>query len=79
MQKTGAALIVEQACRSQSIGARIASEITERFFDYLDMPTRHLASLDVPLSVSRVLEKEALISDDEILDAAEAMAKRRWK
>jgi len=79
VQKTGAVLIVEQACRSQSIGARIASEIGERFFDYLDMPTRHLASLDVPLSVSRVLEQEALISDDEILEAAEDMAKRRWK
>jgi 2-oxoisovalerate dehydrogenase E1 component len=79
VKKTGAALIVEQACKSQSIGARIASEITERFFDYLDMPTRHLTSLDVPLSVSRALEKEALISDDEILDAAESMAKRRWK
>ena len=77
VRKTGAAVIVEQACRSQSIGARIASEITESCFDYLDMPTRHLASLDVPPSVSRVLEAEALIGDEEIVEAVEAMAKRR--
>jgi pyruvate/2-oxoglutarate/acetoin dehydrogenase E1 component len=53
--------------------------MTERFFDSLDAPVACLSSLDVPPSVSRVLEAAALVSDDQIVDTALAVARRQWK
>ncbi|MBW2450647.1 MAG: hypothetical protein JRE92_09530 [Deltaproteobacteria bacterium] len=53
-------------------------EITRRNFDQLDGPPAGLASMDLPSPVSRILEQAALISDGEILDTVEAVAKRKW-
>ena len=78
LKKTGALIIVEEAPRSMSIGPRVASKVHDLCFDYLDGPTCCLSSLDVPNSVSRVLEKAALVSDEQILDTVEAVAKRGW-
>ncbi len=79
LQKTGVVASVEEAAGGQAIGRRIASEITERFFDMLDGPPGVLTSMDIPNPVSRVLEKAALIDDATILDSLAAMAQRRWK
>jgi 2-oxoisovalerate dehydrogenase E1 component len=78
IKRTGAVAIVEEAAEGQSIGSRIAAEITKRFFDELDAPPGCLTSLNVPNPVSRVLEQAALISDEKILSSLEAMANRRW-
>ncbi len=79
VRRTGVVALVEQASAGQGIGARIAAQITERFFDELDAPPGVLGSLDVPPPVSRVLEEAALISDGQILERLEAIAARRWK
>ncbi|TVQ21032.1 MAG: MFS transporter [Spirochaetaceae bacterium] len=79
LTKTGVVVIVEEAAAGQSIGRRIASEVTERFFDNLDAPPGCIASRDVPNSVSRVLEQAAIISDDEIRDLVVQMGRRSWK
>ena len=79
LRKTGAVAIVEEAATGQSIGSRIAGELMERYFDYLDVPVARLSSLDVPLPVSKVLEAAAMIADDRILDTVTAVAKRKWK
>ena len=71
--------VVEEAPTNHSIGAKIAAELTERYFDYLDSPVMRLTSLDVPNSVSRVLEKAAMISDETIINSAVLAAKRQWK
>ncbi|NLD71846.1 MAG: MFS transporter, partial [Chloroflexi bacterium] len=44
VKKTGAALTVEQAERSLSLGARLADELALRCFDYLDAPVTHVTS-----------------------------------
>lgn len=75
--KTGMLMIVEEAARSQSIGATIAAEVSSRFFDYLDGPVVRIASSDAPNPVSKVLEEAAIISNDQILDAALKAAMRR--
>jgi 2-oxoisovalerate dehydrogenase E1 component len=75
VKKTGSALIVEQAPRSLTLGARISDEIQERFFDYLDCPTSKVAGLDVPPPVSRQLEAAVVPSLDKI-KAAMARAGR---
>jgi pyruvate dehydrogenase E1 component beta subunit len=77
LAKTGAVAIVEQAAASQGIGGRLAAQITARFFDLLDAPPLCLASQDVPPPVSRVLEEVVLLGDGRILEALEALARRR--
>lgn len=79
LKKTGAAIVVEEAPLNLSIGAKIAAELTERYFDYLDSPILRLTSLDVPNSVSRVLEKAAMLDDDTILTQTFLAARRQWK
>ena len=79
VKKTGVIAVVEQAAGAQGIGERINAQVTERFFDYLDAPPGNLTSLNVPNSVSRVLEEAALLDDETILETIEKMAKRRWK
>ncbi len=75
--KTEAAVVVEESPRSQSLGATIAAEVTERFFDQLHGPVHRLNSVDVPNPVSHVLESAAIIGDDEIVTAVKRAARAR--
>lgn len=79
VRKTGAVVIAEETCRSQSIGHNIGREITERCFDSLDGPVCCLTSGDVPPSVSRWLEASVILQDAEITRRVIDVAKRRWK
>jgi 2-oxoisovalerate dehydrogenase E1 component len=79
LKKTGAAIIVEEAPSNHSIGAKIAAELTEMCFDYLDGPLMRLTSADVPNSVSKVLEKAAVLDDETIINNTVLAAKRQWK
>ena len=72
-------MIFEEAAGGQSIGRRVTSEITERFFDHLDAPPGVLTSLDIPNPVSRMLETTALIDDVTIVENVVKMARREWK
>jgi 2-oxoisovalerate dehydrogenase E1 component len=74
--KTGALVIAEEAAASQSIGSAIAASVMERFFEYLDAPVTRVTSLDIPLPVSRVLERETMISDGKIFRTTAAVARR---
>lgn len=74
--KTGALVIAEEAAASQSIGSAISATIMERFFALLDAPVARVTSLDIPLPVSRVLERETMISDEKILRTTAAVARR---
>jgi 2-oxoisovalerate dehydrogenase E1 component len=75
--KTGAAAVVEESPRSQSLGGTIAAEVTERFFDQIQGPVLRLNSMDVPNPVSRVLESAAILGDDEIVTAVMSAARRK--
>jgi pyruvate/2-oxoglutarate/acetoin dehydrogenase E1 component len=77
LEKTGALVIAEEAPASQSIGSTISASIMERFFEYLDAPVTRVTSLDIPLPVSRVLERETMISDEKIFRTTVAVASRR--
>lgn len=79
LAKTGVVATVEEAAGGHGIGRRIASEITERFFDHLDGPPGVITSKDVPNPVSRELERAAMISDEEISDLLTKMARRAWR
>ena len=79
LDKTGVVVIAEEAPANLSIGGKIAAGITEQFFDCLDSPVMRLTSLDVPNSVSRVLEETAMLDDETILENTILAAKRQWK
>ncbi len=79
LSKTGIFATVEEAAGGQAIGGRIASEVTERFFDSLDGPPGAITSKDVPNPVSRELERAAMIADEEIMTLLHKMARRAWK
>jgi len=74
--KTGAVVVAEEAAASQSIGASIAAAVMERFFELLDGPVLRVTSLDIPLPVSRVLERETMVSDEKIFRTVVAAARR---
>lgn len=76
VRRTGAALIMEQAPRSMGIGARLADEIQSRWFDWLDGPVAHVAALDAPPPVSRVLEAAVLPDLPRVLAAMRQAARR---
>lgn len=79
VKKTGAVAVIEEAAMGQGVGKRLCAEITERFFNWLDAPPGTLASLDVPTSVSRVLEEAAVLGDAEIFETVVKMARREWR
>ena len=79
LARTGALLIVEEAARSHGIAATVADQMQSRFFDDLDAPVAVLASLDISTPVSRALELAALVSDDQVAEAAVAVGRRTWQ
>ena len=78
VKKTGAVVVIEEAPSSQGIGHHIASEITKRFYDWLDGPPGCINSDDVPSPVCRILESAVILSDEKILETTKAIAKRKW-
>jgi 2-oxoisovalerate dehydrogenase E1 component len=76
VRKTGIAVIAEEAPASMAIGSAVAAGLMDRCFDYLDGPVVRLASADVPNPVSRPLEREAILSDERIIEAVRAAAGR---
>ena len=77
LRKTTGMAIVEQAPVSMGIGARIACECQERFFDYLDGPVATVNSLDIPLPVSKGLEAAAVPSVESVKKVLREAAHRQ--
>lgn len=77
LDKTGALVTVEQAPRCNSIGAKIARECEQRFFDCLDGPTASVNAPDAPLAVSRRLEQACMPGVDEVTDVVRRAALRQ--
>jgi pyruvate dehydrogenase E1 component beta subunit len=56
VRKTGRVVIVEEGPKTGSVSAEIAAGILERFGEYLRCPIRRVASADVPVPFTPVLE-----------------------
>lgn len=76
-KKTGILIIVEQAPKRLSIGAKITEHIQHELFDYLDGPIVTISSLDIPNPVSKPLEKATVPSLNEIQNTIFRAAKRQ--
>ncbi len=76
VMKTNRCVTVEQGWPVGGIGAEIAARVMEEAFDYLDAPVKRVAAKDVPLPYAANLEKLALPSVADIIEAAKAVTYR---
>jgi pyruvate/2-oxoglutarate/acetoin dehydrogenase E1 component len=70
VQKTGRLVVVNEGARTGGFTSEVAARIQREAFDWLDAPVLQVASEDVPLPYSGVLELEAIPSEQDIVDAA---------
>ncbi|SKA33805.1 pyruvate dehydrogenase complex E1 component subunit beta [Consotaella salsifontis] len=76
VKKTNRCVTVEEGFPQSSVGAHIASEIMMHAFDWLDAPVIKVAGKDVPMPYAANLEKLALPSVKEVIDAVKAVTYR---
>jgi pyruvate dehydrogenase E1 component beta subunit len=76
VKKTGRAVTVEEGWQQNGVGSEIAARIIEHAFDYLDAPVMRVSGKDVPMPYAANLEKLALPSPAEVVEAAKAVCYR---
>jgi pyruvate dehydrogenase E1 component subunit beta len=76
VKKTGRLVTVEEGWRQSGVGAEIAARMMEEAFDYLDAPVTRVTGKDVPMPYAANLEKLALPSIAEVVEAAKAVCYR---
>ena len=73
VRKTGRCVTVEEGFPQSSVGSYLSSQIMQQAFDYLDAPVITLAGKDVPMPYAANLEKLALITTAEVIEAVKAV------
>ena len=68
VRKTNRLLIVHEACQIGGFGAEVASIVVEKAFDYLDAPIVRLGAPDAPIPYNDELERQAIPSQERIID-----------
>jgi pyruvate dehydrogenase E1 component beta subunit len=76
VKKTNRVVTVEEGFPQNGVGADIAARIMEQAFDYLDAPVTRVTGKDVPMPYAANLEKLALPSIPEVVEAAKAVLYR---
>ncbi|MBO6635542.1 pyruvate dehydrogenase complex E1 component subunit beta [Parvibaculum sp.] len=76
VKKTNRLVTVEETWPVCGIGAEIAAEVQARAFDYLDAPILRVAQKNVPMPYAANLEKLALPSAAEVVEAVKTVCYR---
>jgi pyruvate dehydrogenase E1 component beta subunit len=76
VKKTNRIVTVDEGFPQNGVGADIAARIMEQAFDYLDAPVARVTGKDVPMPYAANLEKLALPSIPEVVEAAKAVLYR---
>jgi pyruvate dehydrogenase E1 component beta subunit len=76
VKKTGRLVTIEEGWPQSGIGAEISARVMENAFDYLDAPVLRISGKDVPMPYAANLEKLALPSMVEIVEAVKAVTYR---
>ncbi|KAA2236989.1 pyruvate dehydrogenase complex E1 component subunit beta [Salinarimonas soli] len=76
VMKTGRCVTVEEGWPQSGVGAEIAMRIMENAFDYLDAPVMRVTGKDVPMPYAANLEKLALPTVADVVQAAKAVCYR---
>ncbi len=76
VMKTNRCITVEEGWPVCSIGNHISAVLMQQAFDYLDAPVINLTGKDVPMPYAANLEKLALVTTAEVIEAAKAVTYR---
>ncbi|MGX0876315.1 pyruvate dehydrogenase E1 component beta subunit [Roseovarius sp. MBR-154] len=76
VMKTNRCVTVEEGWPVPSIGSYISSVLMQKAFDYLDAPVINCTGKDVPMPYAANLEKLALTSTSEVIDAVRQVTYR---
>ena len=76
VMKTNRCVTVEEGFPVGSIGNHLSAVIMERAFDYLDAPVINLCGKDVPMPYAANLEKLALVTTAEVVEAVKSVCYR---
>ncbi len=76
VKKTNRCVTVEEGWPQGSVGSWIASTIMQQAFDYLDAPVIVCTGKDVPMPYAANLEKHALLTADEVVEAVKQVTYR---
>ena len=74
VKKTGRCVTVEEGWAQSGVGAEIAARLMEQAFDYLDAPVARVTGKDVPMPYAANLEKLALPSVADVVEAAKSVS-----
>jgi pyruvate dehydrogenase E1 component beta subunit len=74
VKKTGRCVTVEEAWPQSSVGSWVAAQIMREAFDYLDAPVLSVNGRDVPMPYAANLEKLALPSIKDVIDAVKSVS-----
>lgn len=73
VEKTHRAVIVDEAWRTGSFAAEVATQIMEQGFDFLDWPVQRVCSAEVPMPYAKHLEDAALPQPTAIVKTVQEM------
>ncbi|QFT59668.1 2-oxoisovalerate dehydrogenase subunit beta [Sulfitobacter sp. THAF37] len=76
VKKTNRCVTVEEGWPQPSVGSYISSVIMQEAFDYLDAPVINCTGKDVPMPYAANLEKLALVTTDEVIEAVKKVTYR---
>ncbi|RFP87536.1 pyruvate dehydrogenase complex E1 component subunit beta [Rhodobacteraceae bacterium 63075] len=76
VMKTNRCVTVEEGWPVASIGNHLSATIMQRAFDYLDAPVINCTGKDVPMPYAANLEKHALVTTDEVIEAVRQVTYR---
>jgi len=76
VRKTNRCVTVEEGWPQGSVGGYISGVIMMEAFDYLDAPVITCTGKDVPMPYAANLEKHALITTDEVVEACKKVTYR---
>ncbi|MDA9178419.1 pyruvate dehydrogenase complex E1 component subunit beta [Amylibacter sp.] len=76
IKKTNRCVTIEEGFPVASIGNHLSAVIMEYAFDYLDAPVINCTGKDVPMPYAANLEKLALVTTDEVINAVKQVTYR---
>ncbi|MBR3371240.1 MAG: pyruvate dehydrogenase complex E1 component subunit beta [Rhodobacteraceae bacterium] len=76
VRKTNRLVTVEEGFPQSSVGNYITSVVMQQAFDYLDAPVINLTGKDVPMPYAANLEKLALVTTDDVVEAVRKVTYR---
>ena len=76
VMKTNRCVTIEEGWPVASIGNHLSAVLMQKAFDFLDAPVINITGKDVPMPYAANLEKHALVTTAEVVEAARAVTYR---